>query len=264
MMRDEDFASAVANFERAIERGAPAVTWSYLAESNQALSRYSEAVVAWDRFLASVTPEVSPALVTRAREQRRLIAARCTRVRLRFQPENAELIINGRLANTRRSWSMVNAAGAREVLLDPGEYRITLRAVGYVTWSQVFTAPEDGSERSFDLRLARNEAQPGTVIGGRNIPWWSFLGGGIFVAGAATGGTLLGLRAAAEATCGSDTTCLQRMAADGNARNLGIGISFTVAAGGLILCVAGIVDGTRPPTLAPVSDFQQSAAMRTP
>jgi tetratricopeptide (TPR) repeat protein len=264
MMLDEDFASAVAMLERAIAQGAPAVAWRYLAESNAAISRYAEAVVAWDQFIANAATSAPPEELQRAREQRQRLAARCTRLRIRYQPDTAELIINGQLASSRRSWSMVSAPGTREVLLDPGEYRLTLRATGYLSWSQVLTAPEDGAQRSLDLRLSRNETQPGVRIAGRNIPWWSFLGAGIAVVGVGVGGTLLGLRASSEASCGNDRACLESMSADNGVRAVGTGTSFTVAAGGLILCVAGIFDGTRPPTLAPQTDFQQSTSMRTP
>jgi hypothetical protein len=264
MMRDEDFASAAAMLERAIERGAPAVAWRYLAECNAAISRYAEAVVAWDQFIANAGASATPEELQHAREQRQRLAARCTRLRIRYQPDTAELIVNGQLSSSRRSWSMVSAPGTREVLLDPGEYRLTLRATGYLPWTQVLTAPEDGAQRSLDLRLARNESQPGVRIAGRTIPWWSFLGLGIFVAGAGVGGTLLGLRSSSVASCGNDTACLSRMSPENDARAIGAGTGFTVAAGGLILCVAGIFDGTRPPTLAPQQDLPQSAAMRAP
>jgi tetratricopeptide (TPR) repeat protein len=264
MMRNEDFASAAALIERAIEHGASAIAWHYLAECNAAMSRYAEAVIAWDQFLAHAETSASPEELRYAREQRQRLAARCTRVRIRFQPDTAELIINGQLASSRRSWSMVSAPGAREVLLDPGQYRLTLRATGYRPWTQVLTAPEDGTQRSFDVRLASEESQRGVRIAGRVIPWWSFVGAGIAATGAAMGTTLLGLRSSSVARCDNDAACLSRTSPENDARAAGAATSFTIAAGGLILCVSGIVDGSRPPTLAPQQDFVQSAAMRAP
>jgi hypothetical protein len=262
--RVEDFASAVTAYERALSVRSEPSTWLRLASANRALSRYSEAVAAWDRYLESAARTAEPEELARVRALREAVAAQCTRVRLRFRPANAELSINGRLSSSRRSWSIVAADGARELLLDPGEYRLIVRATGFEPWSRVVSAPERGVQRSFDVELVQRDRAAAARVAGRPIPWWTFVGAGVFAGGAAAATVIAVQKVNAEAGCGNNPTCLESIAAANETRGIGIGISASIAAGGLILAISGVISGTTPQQLAPSTDSNQSPAMRTP
>lgn len=250
-MQSEDYAAAIAAFERAARESESTAVYAHLGQANREIGRFAEAVAAWDRFLAAPPSDAAPEDVQRVRERRADALARCTRVRIRHSPVSASLTINGTIASERRSWAQVAADGTREVLLDPGQYRLILRANRYANWSTVIDAPERGAQRSFDVTLRMQLEENGTLVAGRRIPWWTWLGAGVAIAAGGTAITLGALQANAVASCGNDGTCVQSNSFPQSPRAVGVLISASIAAGGLILTVGGIVAGpSAPPSLA--------------
>lgn len=250
-MESEDFAAAIAAFERAIRESPSAVIYLHLGQANREIGRFAEAVAAWDRYLAAPPSDATPEDLVRVRERRADAAGRCTRVRIRHSPVSASLTINGTIASERRSWAQVAADGTREVLLDPGQYRLILRANRYANWSTVIDAPERGVQRSFDVTLRMQLDESGTLVAGRRVPWWTWLGAGVAIAAGGTAITLGALQANAVASCGNDPLCLQSNSFPQSPRAVGVLISASIAAGGLILTVGGVVAGpAAPPSLA--------------
>lgn len=250
-MQSEDFAGAIASFERAIGEGAGGASYAHLGQANREIGRFAEAVAAWDRYLAAPPSDAAPEDLQRVRERRADALRRCTRVRIRHSPVSASLTINGTIASERRSWAQVSADGTRELLLDPGQYRLILRANRYSNWTTVIDAPESGAQRSFDVTLRMQLEESGTLVAGRRIPWWTWLGAGVAIAAGGTAITLGALQANAIGNCGNDAFCLQNNSFPQSPRAVGLLISASIAAGGLILTVGGIVAGpTAPPTLA--------------
>lgn len=250
MLDEQDFVSAMVTLERAAREGAGPRALFHLGRAYRGAGRLRLAVDAWDRYLAAPEPDASPTELARVRAERALVAAQCLRVRLRFAPASAVVTIDGEPVAPVAS--AVSADGAREWLLDPRPHRIAVRAQGYREWSTTVGRERAARSYSFEVTLASLNDRATVSVGGRPIPWWTWLGAGMIVGGTTAAIALAVDRDRAAAQCRLDPACATAMsttAVDG--RNAGIGVSVAVIGAGAALVVAGIILGpASPPTLA--------------
>jgi hypothetical protein len=253
----EDYGAAITALERAARGGAGPLAQYNLGLAYRAVGRYRDAVDAWDRYLAAPEPGAPEDRIAATRAERDALLARCSRVRVRFSPDNAVVTVDG-AAPPRSRGAEVRAAGVVEWLTDPGEHRIEVRAEGHAPWSQTFVAGAVGSNRTFDVRLSTAPAAGAVTVAGRPIPWWSWLGMGVAAAGFGTAigfavdGANIRERCRLDPLgCAANERAIQ---ASLEARTAGTVVSASVGAAGLGLLVTGIVWGpSSPPSLAPTN-----------
>lgn len=254
LISERDFASAVFTLEQAMQTSDDPRGWRMLGTAYAGVDRTRAAIVAFDRFLARPTAGTTEEELARVRAERAEAARRCSRLRLRFSPPNASVMIDGEALAPELD-PRATRDGAREWLLDPRRHRVVVSAQGFAPWRTAVNGTA-GSIHQYDFSLGPNAEGGSVVVGGRRIPWWTWVGGAMALAGA---GVAIGLavdRDRAATQCMASMACAPPLPGSlGDPRTGGIITATTVSITGATLAVVGIVLGTSvTPTLASTLD----------
>jgi|LNFM01.1.fsa_nt_gb hypothetical protein len=256
LLAEQDYTSAMFTLEQAMQRSDDPRGWRMLGSAYAGVGRTRAAIVAFDRFLASPAAGTSEEELARVRAERVEAARRCTRLRLRFSPVGASVMIDGESLAPEIDPRASND-GAREWLLDPRRHRIVVSAQGFTPWRTAIDGTP-GSIHNFDFSLGPSNAGGSVVIGGRRIPWWTWVGGGLALAGA---GVAIGLavdRDRAAEQCMATRMCMQPLPGTlADPRTGGIITATAVSITGATLAIAGIILGPSVvPSLASTQDVR--------
>lgn len=249
--RNDEAADA---FHEAVRIEPTAGTWRWLGVTLRGMARYTEAIAAFERYLAAPEADATAEQLAQAHvalaEMRRALGTLVVTV----SPSRTTLLVDAR----------PRSIGAGEVELDPGEHVVELRAEGYRTLREEINL-RPGGQAVLNVRLeanapSRNVPPPVAVeAAGPGAGPWAVVGvGGALLASAAV---LYGLRGAAlrdvNAVCDESTSiCADNSraqaetdyrAAGGYEVAAGVALGFGVAAlaGGLLWRVLA------PPASAP-------------
>lgn len=246
LLAERDFASAVFTLEQAMQTSDDPRGWRMLGAAYAGVDRTRAAIAAFDRFLARPTPGASEEELARVRLERAEAARRGTRLRLRFTPTNALVLIDGEALSPEID-PRANRDGAREWLLDPRRHRVVVSSQGFAPWRTAVNGTP-GSIHQYDFSLGPNNEAGSVVVGGRRIPWWTWVGGGLALAGA---GVAIGLavdRDRAAGPCMVSMMCNPVPGSLADPRTGGIITATALSITGATLAVVGIVLG---PSVAP-------------
>lgn len=137
-------------FHEAVRLEPTPGTWRWLGVTLRSMERYTEALDAFEHFVAAPGPGTTPEQLVEARqieaEMRRLLA----RLTITVQPSRATLLVNGR----PRTMSPAGLA------LDPGNHVVELRAEGFAAVRREVTLARGGV---VELNLRLDEL-PGRII----------------------------------------------------------------------------------------------------
>ena len=121
LYRQANYSSAITEFERAQQLGAPAANLYNLARCYERLGRVSEAIRTYDQYLSASA--ISPERRVRATELRSELVSAHGLLRITSDPSGAEVLLDGAAAVPLR----VTPA---EVWLQPGAHRLEVRLEG--------------------------------------------------------------------------------------------------------------------------------------
>lgn len=123
LYKEDKFAEALAEFERAYEIAPHPLVLYNIAGCHRELSNYAESVKYSRRFLEEGKGVVSKARLTTAQTELDAVLARIARVNVTVAVEGAELLVDGVSVGTFPL--------EMPLILPPGEHRLQARAEGY-------------------------------------------------------------------------------------------------------------------------------------
>ena len=122
LYRQANYATAVAEFERAQQLGAPAANLYNLARCYERLGRIGDAIRVFEQYLSASA--ITPERRERATELHAALVSGNGQVRITSDPVGAEVAIDGRLSDPL-------LVTPTEVWLGPGAHRLELRLEGH-------------------------------------------------------------------------------------------------------------------------------------
>lgn len=202
-LREGDYADALKSFQEGYRIVPSPKIFFNFALAYQGLARYSDALEAFQRFVAEAA-DAAPDNLAQAREQIEELKRKVGFLSVRCERAGADILVDGH--------ARAKVPQQSPLAVDPGVHQLVVELAGR-TRAQSFTA-EAGKPITVNVdlpepRLAAPAPPPGErgIVGvstagprteGEDVPYfrrgWFWVAAGVVVAGAVTAGLLLGRR----------------------------------------------------------------------
>ena len=129
LYKEGKYSEALAEFQRAYEIAPHPLVLYNIAGCYRELSRYSDAVKAYERFLAEGKGQVPSGRLTAAQSELDGILARIARVTVTVSPDGATLLVDGQEIGTLVEMPLILSPGSHELIARAAGRKDTTRTV---------------------------------------------------------------------------------------------------------------------------------------